>query len=75
MLYEKTLKKSRIDKKIDGKEVGEVKKIYNRYIDKRSEIMGNTQLKVEAGSRDVISRDSISPEQKSKLKKFFAKIW
>ena len=46
LLYEKTLKESKIDKKIDGKESEELK-IYNHYIDKRSEIMKNTQFKIE----------------------------
>ena len=34
LLYEKTLKESLIDKKIDEKEAQELKKIYNHYIDK-----------------------------------------
>ena len=63
LLYEKTLKQSMIDKKIDQKEAEELKKIYNHYFDKRSEIMKNTQSKVEDVFGDVISKDSISPEQ------------
>ena len=39
ILYEKTLKQSMVDKKIDQKEAEELKKIYNHYLDKRSEIM------------------------------------
>ena len=35
LLYEKTLKKSMVDKKIDEKEAQELKKIYNHYLDKR----------------------------------------
>ena len=42
LLYEKILKQSMVDKKIDEKEAQELKKIYNHYIDKRSEIMKNT---------------------------------
>ena len=42
LLYEKTLKQSMIDKKIDEKEALELKKNYNHYIDKKSEIMKNT---------------------------------
>ena len=38
LLYEKTLKESMVDKKIDEKEAEELKKIYNQYIDKKSEI-------------------------------------
>ena len=63
LLYEKTLKQSMIDKKIDEKEALELKKIYNHYIDKRSEIMKNTSFRVEDVFGDVISKGSISPEQ------------
>ena len=74
LLYEKTLKQSMIDKKIDEKEAMELKKIYNHYIDKRSEIMKNTSFRVEDVFGYVISKDSISPEQITKLNKFLAKI-
>ena len=47
LLNEKTLKQSMVHKKIDEKEAEELKKIYNHYIDKRSEIMKNTSFKVE----------------------------
>ena len=49
LLYEKTLKTSNIDKKIDEKESDEIKKTYNHYLDKREEkeIMKNTQFKVD----------------------------
>ena len=74
LLYEKTLKQSKVDKKIDEKEAQELKKIYNHYIDKRSEIMRNTSFKVEDIFGDVISKDSISPEQITQLNNFLAKI-
>ena len=74
LLYEKTLKKSMFDKKIDEKEAQELKKIYNHYIDKRSEIMKNTQFKVEDVFGDVISKDNFSQEQITKLNNFLAKI-
>ena len=74
LLYEKTLKESMIDKKIDEKEANQLKQIYNHYIDKKSEIMKNTQFKVEDVFGDVISKDSISPEQITKLNNFLAKI-
>ena len=74
ILYEKTLNQSMIDKKIDEKEAQELKKIYNHYIDKRKEIMDSTKFKVEDIFGDVISRDSISPEQITKLNSFLAKI-
>ena len=74
ILYEKTLNQSMIDKKIDEKEALELKKIYNHYIDKRKEIMDSTKFKVEEIFGDVISKDSISPEQITKLNNFLAKI-
>ena len=63
-----------IDKKIDEKEAQELKKIYNHYIDKRKEIMNSTKFKVEDIFGDVISKDSISPEQITNLNNFLAKI-
>ena len=74
ILYEKTLNQSMIDKKIDEKEALELKKIYNHYIDKRQEIMNSTKFKVEDIFGDVVSEDSISPEQITKLNIFLAKI-
>ena len=74
LLYEKTLKQSMVDKKIDENEAEELKKIYNHYIDKRSEIMKNTQFKVEDVICDVISKDNFSREQITKLNNFLAKI-
>ena len=74
LLYEKTLKESMIDKKIDEKEANELKKICNHYIDKRSEIMKNTSFKVEDAFGDIISKDSISSEQITKLNKFLAEM-
>ena len=74
LLYEKTLKQSMADKKIDEKEALELKKIYNRYLDKRKEIMDSTKFKVEDIFGDVISKDSISSEQITKLNNFSAKI-
>ena len=71
---EKTLNQSMIDKKIDEKEASELKKIYNHYIDKRKEIMDSTNFKVEDIFGDVISKDSISREQITKLNNFLAKI-
>ena len=73
-LYEKTLTQSMIDKKIGEKESIEFKKIYNHYVDKRTEIMNSTKFRVENIFGDVISKDSISPEQITKLNNFLAKI-
>ena len=74
LLYEKTLKQWMIDKKIDKKEAEELKKIYNHYIDKRSEIMKNTSFRVEDVFGDVIGKDNFSQEQITILNKFLAKI-
>ena len=74
LLDEKTLKQSMVDKKIDEKEAQELKKIYNPYIDKRKEIMKNTNFKVEDVFGDVISKDNFSQEQITKLNNFLAKI-
>ena len=74
ILYEKTLKESMVDKKIDQKEAEQLKQIYNHYVDKRKEIMDSTKFRVEDVFGDVISKDSISPEQITKLNNFLAKV-
>ena len=63
-----------IDKKINQKESEQLKQIYNHYVDKKTEIMKNTQFKVEDIISDVISKDTISTEQITKLNNFLAKI-
>ena len=74
LLYEKTLKIFMIDKKIDQKEAEVLKKVYNLYIDKRKEILKNTQYKVENVLGDVISKDNFSQEQITTLNNFLGKI-
>ena len=74
ILYEKIINQSMIDKKIDEKECLELKKINNHYIDKRKDIMDPTKFEVEDIFGNVISKDSISAEHKTKLNKFLAKI-
>ena len=74
LLYEKTLEESMVDKKIDEKEANQLKQIYNHYVDKKSEIMKNTSFKVEDIFNDIIHKDTISPEQITKLKNFLAKM-
>ena len=71
LLYEKALKESMVDKKIAEKEAEVLKKFYNHYLDKRTEIMKNISFKVEDIFGDVIKKDSISPEQIRKLRKKF----
>ena len=74
LLYEKTLKKSLVDKKIDEKESEELKSIYNQYITKRKEIMENTKFTVE----DIFGRldlsENISAEQIRTLNALLAKM-
>ena len=74
MLYEKTLKTSMVDKKIDGKETEELKRIYIHYIDKRKEISKSTSFKVEDVFGDVIIKENFSQEQITELNNFLAKI-
>ena len=74
LLYEKTLKTSMIDKNIDEKEAEELKKTYNHYLDKRKEIMKNTQFKFEDVFGDVLSKYIFSQEQITKLNNFSANI-
>ena len=74
LLYEKSLKQSMIDEKIDEREAQELKKIYNHYLDKRKEIMKNTRFKVEDVFGDVIGKDNFSQEQITELNNFLAKI-
>ena len=74
LLYEKTLKESMIDKKTNEKESEQLKQIYIHYVDKKSEIMKNTSFKVEDIFTDVISKDTISAEQITKLINFLAKM-
>ena len=74
LLYEKTLKESMIDKKINEKEAEQLKQVYDHYTDKKSEIKKNTQFKVEDVFTDVISKDTISTEQITKLNSFLAKM-
>ena len=74
LLYEKTLKVSMIDKKIDEKQAVEIKKIYNHYIDKRKTFMKNALFKIEDTFGDAIRRNNFSREPITKLNKFSAKI-
>ena len=63
-----------IDEKTDQKEAEHLKQINNHNIDKREEIMNSTKVKVEDIFGDVISKDSISPDQITKLNNFLAKL-
>ena len=74
LLCEKTLKESMIDKVINQKEAVQLKQICNHYVDKKSEIMKNTQFKVEDIFNEVINKDTISQEQIIKLNIFLARM-
>ena len=58
------------NKKIDQKEAQQLKQIDNHYIDKRKEILDSTKYKIEGAFSDVFSKDSILPEQITKLNIF-----
>ena len=45
-----------IDKRINEKESEQLKQIYDHYIDRRKDIMKNTQFKVEDVFGDVIGK-------------------
>ena len=68
LLYEETLKKSMIDDQTDQREAENRHMIFNHYLDKnkRTEIMKNTSFEVEDVIGDILSKDSISPEQINK---------
>ena len=72
LLFEKILKESMIDKKIDEKEALEIKNIYNHYLEKRGEKKKITSFKEENIFGDVISKYFISNEQINKLNSFFS---
>ena len=74
LLYEKTLKKSLVDKKIDEKESEELKIIYNHYITKRKEIMENTKFTVEDFFDKLDLSENISSEQIRTLIALLAKM-
>ena len=59
---------------MDREEAEQSKQIYNHYIEKREKIMTSTKFSFEDVFGDVISKDSISTEQITKLNKFLAKI-
>ena len=63
-----------VDNKSDEKELEELKNVYNQYLDKRKQIMIKTRFKADDIFGDVISKDSISPEQITKLNDFLAKL-
>ena len=63
-----------VDKKFDEKHALELKKIFKPYLDKRKDIMKNTQYKVEDVFVDIISKDVFSQDQTTKLNNFLAKI-
>ena len=62
-----------IDRNINQKESEQLKQIYNHFIDKKLEILKNSQFKIEDIFTDVISKDTITPEQITKLNIFFPK--
>ena len=74
LLVEKFLKPSMVDKKTNEKEVEQLKKIYNHYLDKRKEIMKNTEFKVEDIFGVIINKHNISLDQIIGLNTFLARM-
>ena len=62
-----------VEEKTDEKEAQDLKKLYKPYLDKRKDIVNSTKIKVEDVFGDIISKDSVSPEQLSKHNNFPAK--
>ena len=61
-------------RKIDQKEADQLKQIFKHYVDKQKEIMHSTEFKVEDIFGDLVDKDSISPEQITKLVNYLAKL-
>ena len=64
LLCGKVLKNFMLDKKFDEKEAFELKKMYNHYLNKRSELMKTTEFKVEDNSDDVAKKIVFSLAEK-----------
>ena len=73
LLYEKVLKESMIDKRIDEKEVEKLRSNYNLFINNQDEIKRSAQFRVEEDFRNIIPKCTFSPEQITKLNNFLAK--
>ena len=69
--YEKTLKQTLIDKKIDDKEALEFEKIYIHYLEKRKETMKNIQFKFWEVSGDFLRKESLTNGQITQFNSFF----
>ena len=67
LLYEKTLKESKIDEKDDQKETEQLKQISNHYIEKGKKIMNSIKFKVEDIFGDVFFKDSSSLKRRTNL--------
>ena len=63
-----------IDKIINQKEAEELEKNFNQYLDKRKEIMKNTQFQVEDFFGDIINKENVSQDQIIKFINFIAKM-
>ena len=64
-----------IDKNIDKKEADKLKSVCKLFINKQDEIKKYTQFKVEEVFGNIIPKDTISPEQITKLSNCLAKIF
>ena len=68
------MQKSIIGKELGETESNELKKIYNHYLDERIDDMKITQPRVDDLFVDIISKNSFSPEQTTKIINFRAKL-
>ena len=66
LFFEKTLKQSMVDKKVEKKKAEELKKIYNHYLGKIKEIMRKTGFEVEVVFGNVLKKDNFSHLVKNK---------
>ena len=74
LLYEKTLKKSLVDKNFDEKESEELKSSYIHYITKKKEVMENTKFTVDDIFGKLDLSENISREQIQTSNAFLAKM-
>ena len=61
-------------KKIDERGAIELKKVYNHFLDERTDIMKKAQLKVEEVFDDISNKDSLTAEHIYNLDIFSAKV-
>ena len=71
LFYQKTLRQSVIEKKIDAKEAQKLN-VLQSFLDKRTDIMKVTLSKVEDVFGDILLKDFFLPVQITKINLFFS---